>query len=119
MKEELITFETAKLAKEKGFGKTLDTIFPYSYKDDKTVVLNSSNNCEEGFTAAPRQSELQKWLREEHEISIKIDDFYTDSRIRFDYNICKLGHQDDNPVGVFKTYEEALEEALFESLKTI
>lgn len=62
---------------------------------------------------------IKKWLREEHKISIKIDDFYTNSRIRYDYNVCKLGSQDDNSEGVFVTYEEALEEALQKALNMI
>ena len=118
LKEKLISFETAKLAKEKGFhissrgegmgkrvfinGELVNTIF--SSKD---------------YIHAPTQSLLQKWLREVHEISIKIDDFYTNSRVRFDYNVCELGSQEDNPVGVFETYEEALEAGLQEALKQI
>lgn len=118
LKEKLISFETAKLAKEKGFhissrgegmgkrvfinGELVNTIF--SSKD---------------YIHAPTQSLLQKWLREVHEISIKIDDYYTDSRVRFDYNVCQLGSQEDNPVGIFETYEEALEIGLQEALKLI
>ena len=118
LKEKLISFETAILAKEKGFnissrgegmgkrifinGELVDTIF--SSKD---------------HIHAPTQSLLQKWLREVHEISIKIDDYYTNSRVRFDYNVCELGSQEDNPVGIFETYEEALEIGLQEALKLI
>ena len=118
LKEKLISFETAKLAKEKGFhissrgegmgkrvfinGELVNTIF--SSKD---------------HIHAPTQSLLQKWLREVHNVSIKIDDYYTNSRVRFDYNICELGSQEDNPVGVFETYEEALEIGLQEALKQI
>ena len=69
------------------------------------------------YIHAPTQSLLQKWLREVHEISIKIDDFYTNSRVRFDYNVCELGSQEDNPVGIFETYEEALEIGLYQALK--
>ena len=115
LKEKLISFETAKLAKEKGFhissrgegmgkrvfinGELVNTIF--SSKD---------------HIHAPTQSLLQKWLREVHNVSIKIDDYYTYSRVRFDYNICELGSQEDNPVGVFETYEEALEIGLYQAL---
>ena len=118
LKEKLISFETAKLAKEKGFhissrgegmgkrvfinGELVNTIF--SSKD---------------HIHAPTQSLLQKWLREVHNVSIKRDDYYTYSRVRFDYNICELGSQGDNPVGVFETYEEALEIGLQEALKLI
>ena len=115
LKEKLISFETAKLAKEKGFhissrgegmgkrifinGELVNTIF--SSKD---------------HIHAPTQSLLQKWLREVHNVSIKIDDYYTNSRVRFDYNVCELGSQEDNPVGIFETYEEALETGLYQAL---
>ena len=118
LKEKLISFETAKLAKEKGFhissrgegmgkrvfinGELVNTIF--SSKD---------------HIHAPTQSLLQKWLREVHNVSIKIDDYYTNSRVRFDYNICELGSQEDNPVGIFETYEEALDAGLYQALLLI
>ena len=118
LKEKLISFETAILAKEKGFhissrgegmGKRV-----FINGELVNAIFSSKNHIH-----APTQSLLQKWLREVHEISIKIDDYYTNSRVRFDYNVCELGSQEDNPVGIFETYEEALEIGLQEALKLI
>ena len=118
LKEKLISFETAILAKEKGFhissrgegmGKRV-----FINGELVNAIFSSKNHIH-----APTQSLLQKWLREVHEISIKIDDYYTNSRVRFDYNVCELGSQEDNPVGIFETYEEALEAGLQEALKQI
>jgi hypothetical protein len=123
MKETIVNFDLAKIARLKGFKEYSSHLY-----DEKGILginfhseaRTYKNSKEDNWnTAAPTLSLLQKWLREEHEISIKIDDFYTNSRIRFDYNICKLGSQEDNPQGVFETYELALEEALFEALKLI
>ena len=72
---ELVTFETAKLAKEKGFsesqfngyndqGKLKSTIGDYDW-----IKFSSSG---EGFYVAPTQSQLQKWLREEHGIYVSV-----------------------------------------------
>ena len=113
-KEKLISFKTAKLAKEKGF----------IFKCNKIYLIHGDLHVNELisdkiFFQAPTQSLLQKWLREVHEISIKIDDYCTNSRVRFDYNVCELGSQEDNPVGIFENYEEALEIGLQEALKLI
>lgn len=134
LREKLISFETAILAKEKGFKNACDGFVnkdnEYIFMPDLLYPNNSefSHNSEEDpevvewkelmktLVLAPTQSLLQKWLREVHEISIKIDDYYTNSRVRFDYNVCELGSQEDNPVGIFETYEEALEIGLYQAL---
>ena len=137
LKEKLISYETAKLAKEKGFKNACDWfvnkdneyIFmpDFMYPNNSEFTYDPENDPEvieweemmKTLFLAPTQSLLQKWLREVHEISIKIDDYYTNSRVRFDYNVCELGSQEDNPVGIFETYEEALEIGLQEALKLI
>lgn len=134
LREKLISFETAILAKEKGFKNACDRFVnkdnEYIFMPDLLYPNNSefSHNSEEDpevvewkelmktLVLAPTQSLLQKWLREVHKISIKIDDYYTNSRVRFDYNVCELGSQEDNPVGIFETYEEALENGLYQAL---
>lgn len=66
MKDELIKFETAKLAKKRGFGRTLDHIYPWSYKNvsvtEYVLELNSQNNTLDTHISAPTQSLLQRWL---------------------------------------------------------
>ena len=127
LEEKLISFETAILAKEKGF--ELNSICYYQlYSEGQLRYKLFTEEDENGGyvnedslnrIAVVTQTLLQKWLREVHEISIKIDDYYTNSRVRFDYNVCELGSQEDNPVGIFETYEEALEIGLQEALKQI
>ena len=118
LKEKLISFETAILAKEKGFH-----ISSRGEGMGKRVFINgelvNTIFSSKVHIHAPTQSLLQKWLREVHNVSIKIDDYYTNSGLRFDYNVCELGSQEDNPVGIFETYEEALEIGLQEALKLI
>jgi hypothetical protein len=125
MKEELITFETAKLAKEKGcklklFGKG----FEYIDEDGNQYWTSIEKGISGKENTKPvikcRQSLLQKWLREDRSISIVVDDFIANGRIRYDQKVKPLGSQDvdfcDEP---YETYEEALEDALKIALKLI
>lgn len=126
MKEELIIFKTAKLAKEKGFN--LRTKKSY---DIETGIFKSDYVAETmDVVFAPTQSFLQKWLREKYEIfcevmvgSPKCFSFIvlhnfedmdggssSHSELYVDYS------QDENS---YSTYEEALERALFEGLNLI
>ncbi len=112
MKEQVISFETAKLAKEKGFDNDSDGY--YGMMNGHFKCVDGQETCD-----APTQSLLQKWLREVHSLSVKIDDYITNSRVRYDYSVSDLGSQEDNPIGVFETYEEALEQGLQEALSLI
>ena len=73
MKETLITFETAKLAKNKGFDFKV-------YKEEKIYdklgyLLKPEDEVFPGveYFPAPTQSLLQKWLREVHEIIVEVE----------------------------------------------
>lgn len=86
MKDTLITYELAKLAKEKGFKwKTLYFyIINHNAGLDYILIDNLKQNqfdriskeeCHFGYPfrlAAPPQSLLQKWLREVHNIHIEL-----------------------------------------------
>lgn len=120
MMEEIITFETAKLAKEKGFN-SCNKLGSYNKEGNYMyeIVTDSETIAAYGLLPSPTQSLLQKWLREVHSLSVKIDDYITNSRVRYDYSVSDLGSQEDNPTGVFETYEEALEQGLQEALSLI
>jgi hypothetical protein len=127
MQEELITFETAKLAKEKGFGKTLDYIYPKSYKivslTEYKLVLNSQNNTVDDFVSAPTQSLLQKWLREVHNIYVSTRESLAITG-ELEY-VCTVNGKYINhgikykPINRFDTWEEALEIGLYQALLLI
>ncbi len=103
MQEQIISFQLAKLAKEKGFNNNI-------------IIGNVYNNN-------PTQSLLQRWLREVHNIFVnadyfhgyKEDRFYYEIKIKSDENYCGNQDSDDNVY----TYEEALEIGLQEALKLI
>ena len=137
MKETIISFETAKLAKEKGFTTKGIMLMGYTSKfynhNTKTLLSYGRTGRTDLKKAyfAPTQALLQKWLREEHEIHIEIS-FY-DSTISKHYEASIVNSSEriyNNQeyldcaavIGInikFKTYEEAFEKALQESLKLI
>lgn len=116
MKEQLITFETAKLAKEKGF----DEYVCLHYSNYEGVFMDDIKNYELDHTkfSAPTQSLLQKWLREEHDKEL----FIYKNLERSKY-ICYLYSGVKRYSGFTEnegeTYEQALEKGLIEALKLI
>ena len=153
MREQLIEFETAKLAKEKGFkepvadyylegGVLLESFeacdtYSESYYVDKTDLLENFNDnwkrtlgggscigCsdpkfKESFSA-PTQSLLQKWLREEHNVSVIVGHCLKSGHtLEFEVLVYDVNEWSQKDYRMFKTYELALEKGLFEALKLI
>lgn len=115
MKEQSISFETAKLAKEKGIN-----LKEYSSSGiiiDK-VNIGSINNDDYDWIC--KQSLLQKYLREVYNIHLSIWYNNLTEKWRIDYirNI-KIDHSFNVDEFEFETYEQALEAGLLESLNLI
>lgn len=145
MEDTRITFETAKLAKEKGFKEKV--IYYYHLHDNlrNPILINEIDillknyktpyevrrdwntiSTEFGYVenfSAPTQSLLSKWLREKHNIHIEISNNNYNKLLNWSFDLHKL------PVGIiqmwergdstYNTYEEALEVGLQEALKLI
>jgi len=124
MEERLISFETAKLAKEKGFEIKCNH---YYFDDGKLIQHRTSIEDNEYYT--PTQSLLQKWLREKQSLFVFVfantyenneefdnpdtkEDFIKPSAYYYQINLrgCNIP---------FKTYEEALEVGLYAALRLI
>ena len=132
MTEQLISKETAILAKEKGFNIYQTT--QYSQGVNPTTTYNYSLNQWKLFGnelyAAPTLSLLQKWLREKHNLYICISaEFYktginhTLQILCYNPNLSESDYYDnDKCTGMygdnaeFNTYEEALEFGLQKAL---
>lgn len=128
MTDELIGFEIAKLAKEKGFNENCDWFYnkvgKKSYATHYDATPNNKLDEDTWFSSgnifycsAPTQSLLQRWLREVHKCHISIAPYTSKGKLMFSYvvqysGICKSG---DN----FDTYELALEEGLKQGLNLI
>lgn len=142
MKEQLISFETAKLAKEKGF----ESVIGLGHRKPRGNYFNSDGELNGDVTkelvnkdfksiAAPTQSLLQKWLREEHQLYVMIEETHTyalKTRIGFYAKIVTPSGEDEFDEHGFRfikklyydtwfdsTYENALEKGLEEALKLI
>jgi hypothetical protein len=130
LKEDLITFETSKLAHKASLifmGRTndwLNTTLPYN--EDGTRNLNL---CYKGIRyPAPTQGLLQKWLRVKHNLLVEVNyrTFGVVSGNGYFYMVERKNKNKsmNNYVGStifegFKTYEEALEVGLQVALKII
>jgi hypothetical protein len=123
MKDELIKFETAKLAKEKGFDVPCNH-YIYTSKALKIVNKNregltgDKNTFKENHTfsqkdrlhkgrmvsrnshlttiSTPTQSLLQKWLREEHDIHVEIELIDNSRTFQWEYAIVTSRNRDYN-----------------------
>jgi len=118
MEDQLITSETAKLAKEKGFDEISQFSFFRGTKDyiKKEKCTNSSLSS---FTyALCTQSLLQKWLRKKYSIHIEI--IWIDTlRDMYVYKLLSPNNA-IRPESIFYySYEEALESGLFSALQLI
>ena len=125
MEDTLITFETAKLAKEKGFPQEPNKLkIPYynykgefkgDVKDWLRKYLKKEDTSDVESVSAPTQSLLAKWLREEHNIHL-----IAYKNINIDgYDWCFITTDGITNINSYKTYEDAYEIGLQEALKYI
>ena len=126
MEDTRVTFETAKLAKEKGFFQETNRLeIPYynykgEFKGDVSdwrirKYIRGENTSDIEFVSAPTQSLLAKWLREEHNIHL-----IAYKNINIDgYDWCYITTDGITNINSYKTYEEAYEIGLQEALKLI
>jgi len=126
MEEQLISFETAKLADCKGFSECYAQRRGNVYYENEKIIYSEVGRP--NYLYCTTQSLLQKWLRDIHQIEIHIDciteNNYINKTIKVAFyqyliksssNYYFINTSNKN----FKTYEEALEEALQETLKLL
>jgi hypothetical protein len=135
MKEALIEFSTAKLAKEKGFDwdcnhfYTVDEVLTpclavrvYEPVDN---IVSDSNHAIRLYYSAPTQSLLQKWLRDVHNIQMYVETHTCSTTTEFgriwkDYVVHAKGAAlNDARDEEYQTYEDALEFGLQTMLKSV
>ena len=123
MEETLVSFEVAKLLKEKGFNIWQNSFYngieleEFDYNRDGATYFDNPKYDNENTIYAPTLSLAQKWLREVHNIHIQI--IFLPINNRFIFAIYKYGKEDIESVLEYETYELALEAALQEALKLI
>jgi hypothetical protein len=128
MQETKVTFETAKLAKEKGFNWASKCYHSDGSFQDRQRLDNYNDSMftdgNEYLISAPTQSLLQKWLREVHNSHVSIVEGFQDGKIYYEawVNIFKNKKFEEQHFDLemySDKYEEALEKALQEALKLI
>lgn len=143
MKEEIVSFETAKLAKSRGFNENVLYHYGSGYtpcvNDDGLFMDDVCNSEIDPYEfSAPTQSLLQRWLREVHNVVIvvrPVDERISDSGDwkNRGYGVIFYKYSEDSIIidhahipsdlsgylDYFPTYEQALEVGLQESLKLI
>lgn len=114
MKEELVSFKTAKLAKEKGFT---------DWSEKGEMCLIKSKNKTSSYLIFPTQSLLQKFIREKHSMDIVPIPSYTKDTTWSvqveDFTNMENGFLLFDSKTEYSTYEEVIEEGLFQALKLI
>jgi hypothetical protein len=130
MEETKVGFETAKLAKEKGFNLNPIQIGFNYYKPDGERLKSGEYNKEFVKYCIPycTQSLLQKWLREVHNIIVEVVAYYDEEQLPLSKPVKPKGYfawdyyddtfTEDKAIKT-ETYEEALEIGLQEGLKQI
>lgn len=123
MTEELVTLETAKQLRKKGFNEYCKNVIDINNIPRETLYRINDDLPKQCFSQ-PTQSIAQKWLRETKNLHIEI---YRNA-CGYGYAIVKANNgtwmEDDdakgpNDGGNWDTYEEALEAGLQEALELI
>lgn len=123
MEDQLISFETAKLAKEKGFNLPCVNWYNFSgllIKGSATKQYPSNDKRFPSYSS-PTQSLLQRWLRDSKNINIDIETLAKGNEIIYSYDlvyVLETLHVKSNK-SRFSSYEETLEDGLINALKLI
>lgn len=120
--EDYVSFETAKLLKEKGFennngmllGKSGRHYNKYETFPSKDMAIEASIDCEDKCPLVTLQMAM-KWLRKVHNLHIAVIVAYNHLPRRYEAHIMKLEDIDDFILHQrvdFASYEEACEAAI-------
>jgi len=119
--EDYVSFETAKLLKEKGFAETSNTIGTYNDKGEFYLYKHEkgyNHNHLTSWYSAPTLQMTMKWLREVHNYAISIClDSYVEPYDNEYYIVIRRRKDRFEEISpceqvYFKTYEQACEAAI-------
>jgi len=145
MKDQRICFETAKLARQKGFSwkpfkmMVIEGIndadipsdnFNYCYNEEGKEITPKYYNLNNEHYPRPTQALLAKWLREKHNLHVTpyvnvaaLSSKYSHAVLSPPQNVGKVSYLNYISIGPadlqFDTYEEAMEYSLSVALKTL
>lgn len=108
--EDYVSFETAKLLKEKGFDEPCNKCWYIETKDIEDVYNGKNSDLASEFISAPTLQMTMKWLREKFNVLIVIDrgeNFYA-----WQLENNTTGKYIGEIVGECPSYEQAAEAAI-------
>ena len=116
IKEDYVSYETAKLLKDKGFDEPCLMCYTSDKKLGNYGHYKSYKNSDVFALTAPTIQKAMKWLREVHNIDIDVSIEYNNSKKVYYYSILKKTviwdidclHSETN----FDSYEEACEASI-------
>lgn len=124
--EDIVTYEVAKLAKEKGFSGDTRHIYDEETKELIECKFVANHNSEDEIISAPTQSLMQRWLREKKGLCLSVEAYPTLAIIR---KVCFAwviksgsdGHfmESNDSLQTFYSYELALEDGLKYALENL
>ena len=121
--EDFVTYPQARDLKDLGFDYDCDHYYITDYEDDLQVSTYYHNHNDNSLScSAPTLWEAQKWLRKEKKYSVEaFFERIKDGKEQWSYFRSNIldSSQDDQSIGYFKSYEEALSEGITECLKLL
>ena len=119
-KEDYVSFEVAKLLKEKGYDEECGLAIGVNSREGERYITHRTNSeLPHDICSKPTLYEAQKWLREKHNMEVSVA--YCRNRISWYYWIGLLSYNDGEVKFGFNflSYEEALNKGILEALKLI
>lgn len=115
--EDRISFETAKLLKEKGFDLPVHYVYhywanaPFFHRKIKNFNGEEYRHLKNEWYSAPTQSLAMKWLREVHNLEIYPYHQFSEKGDKWWFEIVKFPSpvSDYESNAIYATYEEAAE----------
>ena len=126
IKEAYVSFEVAKLLKEKGFNEPIRCWYDNFQDFHEEGVRMSNSDCLPPTIMCPTQAMAMAWLRKVHNIFIEPRAGETDGKTWYDFDIIPINgreivwnHYNYIPLVECNSYEEALEVALRYTLENL
>ena len=110
--EDYVSFETAKLLKEKGFNEPIQYFYKFDSKELYRGTVFTNTQVGDKFYNAPTLQMTMKWLREVHNLFIEMHIQNDGSYIGYIYNTNGFGLIGWDKRRVSSSYEQACEAAI-------
>ena len=122
--EDYVSFEVAKLLKEKGFDEGCDKFYPINGGEVEELTLDELNYHRSEFIKAPTHQMAMKWLREVHNIFILIEphsyNYIEEKNSSYVFSFWQGDNYCENPLlKEYYSYESTVEASLKYSLENL